>query len=60
MRLDGKTALITAAGQGIGRAAAEAFVREGARVFATDIDQAKVTDIASARRKPSTTLSSKP
>jgi len=31
-RLTGKTAFITAAGQGIGRATAEAFVREGARV----------------------------
>ena len=30
-RLAGKTAFITAAGQGIGRATAEAFVREGAR-----------------------------
>lgn len=38
MRLRGKTALITAAGQGIGQATAEAFVREGARVIATDID----------------------
>lgn len=37
-RLDGKTAFITAAGQGIGRAVAEAFVREGARVIATDLD----------------------
>jgi 2-keto-3-deoxy-L-fuconate dehydrogenase len=37
-RLDGKTAFITAAGQGIGRAVAEAFVREGARVVATDLD----------------------
>ncbi|WP_230291131.1 SDR family oxidoreductase [Croceicoccus sp. Ery5] len=36
-RLKGKTALITAAGQGIGRATAEAFVREGARVIATDV-----------------------
>jgi 2-keto-3-deoxy-L-fuconate dehydrogenase len=36
-RLAGKTAFITAAGQGIGRAAALAFVREGARVVATDI-----------------------
>jgi len=36
-RLAGKTALITAAAQGIGRATAEAFVREGARVIATDI-----------------------
>lgn len=37
-RLKGKKALITAAGAGIGRAAAEAFAREGAHVIATDID----------------------
>lgn len=37
-RLAGKTAFVTAAGQGIGRAVAEAFVREGARVIATDLD----------------------
>lgn len=36
-RLAGKKALITAAGAGIGRASAEAFAREGARVIATDI-----------------------
>jgi 2-keto-3-deoxy-L-fuconate dehydrogenase len=36
-RLAGKVALVTAAGQGIGRACAERFAREGARVFATDI-----------------------
>ncbi len=36
-RLAGKIALITAAAQGIGRASAEAFLREGARVIATDI-----------------------
>lgn len=35
-RLEGKTALITAAGQGIGRATVELFLREGARVIATD------------------------
>lgn len=40
MRLQGKTALITAAGQGIGRATALMFVREGARVVAADINDA--------------------
>lgn len=39
-RLAGKTALITAAGQGIGRATALAFAREGAQVIATDINAA--------------------
>jgi 2-keto-3-deoxy-L-fuconate dehydrogenase len=37
MRLKGKIALVTAAGQGIGRATAEAFAREGATVIATDL-----------------------
>lgn len=37
MRLQGKVALVTAAGQGIGRATAEAFSREGASVIATDV-----------------------
>lgn len=36
-RLQGKTALITAAGQGIGRASAERLAAEGAKVFATDV-----------------------
>ncbi len=39
-RLEGKTALITAAGQGIGHAAAIAMAREGAQVIATDVDAA--------------------
>jgi 2-keto-3-deoxy-L-fuconate dehydrogenase len=46
-RLDGKTAFVTAAGQGIGRATALAFAAAGARVIATDIDEAKVHAIAS-------------
>ena len=37
MRLEGKTALITGAGSGMGRLAAEVFAREGAKVVATDI-----------------------
>ena len=40
--LTGKTALITAAAQGIGRASVEAFVTAGARVIATDIDDGKL------------------
>jgi len=50
-RLQGKVALVTAAGQGIGRAIAVAFVREGAQVIATDVDEAKVRDIAGARHR---------
>ncbi|MBY3064607.1 SDR family oxidoreductase [Rhizobium laguerreae] len=41
-RLSGKSAVVTAAGQGMGRATVLAFLREGARVFATDIDAAKL------------------
>ena len=45
-RLAGKTAFVTAAAQGIGRATALAFAQEGARVFATDINAEKLTDLA--------------
>jgi len=37
-RLQGKVAFLTAAGAGIGRATAQAFAAEGARVIATDLD----------------------
>ena len=45
-RLAGKTAFCTAAAQGIGRATALAFVAEGANVIATDINEAKLAEIA--------------
>jgi 2-keto-3-deoxy-L-fuconate dehydrogenase len=44
-RLKGKTALITAAGQGIGRAIAEAFIAEGASVIATDLAEDKLAGL---------------
>ena len=52
-RLKGKKALVTAAGQGIGRATALAFAAEGAAVTATDIDEGKLTDLPQtiARRR---------
>ena len=46
MRLAGKTALITGAARGIGRAFAEAYLAEGARVAIADIDAARVADTA--------------
>ncbi len=48
LRLAGKTAFVTAAGQGIGRATAEAFVREGARVIAADINRDTLANLALA------------
>ena len=45
-RLQGKTALITAAGQGIGHATALAMAREGAQVIATDVNDALLARIA--------------
>jgi 2-keto-3-deoxy-L-fuconate dehydrogenase len=45
-RLAGKTAFVTAAAQGIGRATALAFAAEGAQVIATDLNAGKVAEIA--------------
>ena len=50
-RLAGKTAVLTAAAAGIGRATAEAFQREGARVIATDIDVAGLEGLDADKRK---------
>jgi 2-keto-3-deoxy-L-fuconate dehydrogenase len=56
-RLAGKTALVTAAGQGIGRAIAEAFVAEGAKVWATDLDPAKMQGLTGAELRKLDVLS---
>ena len=45
-RLQGKTAFVTAAAQGIGRATALAFAAEGARVIATDVNEAGLASLA--------------
>ena len=49
MRLSGKRALVTAAGQGIGRAIVEAFVREGADTTAVDIDPEALRTLVGAQ-----------
>lgn len=49
-RLQSQLALVTAAGQGIGRAIAEAFAAEGARVIATDVEEKKLEGLKAAKR----------
>ncbi len=46
MRLKDKVCFVTAAGQGIGAATARAFAREGAKVWATDVDEKKLAPLA--------------
>jgi len=48
--LEGKTVLITAAAQGIGRASAERFISMGARVIATDINEKALSEIEGAEK----------
>ena len=45
-RLSGKLAFVTAGAQGIGRASAQAFAREGARVIATDVNEEKLAELS--------------
>jgi 2-dehydro-3-deoxy-L-fuconate 4-dehydrogenase len=56
-RLQGKIALVTAAGQGIGRAIAEAFIAEGASVIATDLADDKLKDLKAKKRQKLDVLS---
>jgi 2-keto-3-deoxy-L-fuconate dehydrogenase len=56
-RLEGKKAVVTAAGQGIGRAIAEAFLREGAQVWATDLEVTKLEGLRGAEHRKLDVLS---
>ncbi len=58
-RLKGKIAVVTAAGQGIGRAIAEAFVAEGATVYASDIDRSKLDGLKRAKKSKLNVMSSR-
>jgi len=50
-RLQGKVAVLTAAGAGIGRATAQAFAAEGARVIATDLNTDLLRDLSAETHK---------
>jgi 2-keto-3-deoxy-L-fuconate dehydrogenase len=58
-RLKGKIAVVTAAGQGIGRAIAEAFVAEGATVYASDVSRDKLEGLSRAKKAKLDVLSTK-
>jgi 2-keto-3-deoxy-L-fuconate dehydrogenase len=50
-RLEGKVAVLTASAAGIGRATAEAFAREGAKIYATDINLDALAGLEGEKRK---------
>ena len=58
-RLKGKIAVVTAAGQGIGRAIAEAFLAEGATVYASDVSRDKLEGLARAKKAKLDVLSTR-
>ena len=49
-QIDGKVAIVTGAGSGIGKASAEILAREGAKVMLTDIDEESAATAASGIR----------
>ena len=49
-RLNGKTAIVTSAGQGIGRASALCLAREGAKVWSTDINAEALASLAAEHK----------
>jgi len=51
MRLENKFAIVTAAASGMGRAGCEVFAREGATVFAIDIDQGRLNEVVAGVEK---------